>query len=91
MRYNLSREELAQFYEGVIGFNIVRLNNKRVEFKVYHNLGDKIHAAIANWSVRTRKHTAESLCKYINDKHSGDLCFTKEQWKPYYNKLFNLN
>ena len=91
MIYDLSREELAQFNEGIIGFNIVRLNNKRVEFKVYHNLADAISSAITNWSVRTRKHTAESLCEYINNKHSGHLCFTEEQWKPYYNKLFNLN
>jgi hypothetical protein len=85
---NLSRKELAYFYKGVIGFNITRLNNKRVEFTVYHNLGARITDAIQCWSVRTRRHTAESLCQYINDKYSGDFCFTEEQWEPYQKKLF---
>jgi hypothetical protein len=59
------------------------------EITIYHSLEDPnsspkadIMAAIANWSVRTSEHTAESLCDYINSKRESGLtnhwAFTKE-------------
>ena len=91
MKQKFTKKELEQFLEGEVGFNIVRLNNKRVEFKVYHNLGERLVSAVICWVSRTKNYSAESLCEYINHKHSGDVCFTWEQWQPYYKKLFNLN
>ena len=91
MKYDLTKEEIACFYEGVVSFNIRTQSMKKVKFKVWHNLGEMLLAAIQNWSVRTTVYTAESLCKYINDKNSGHICLTEKEWQPYYKKLFNLN
>jgi hypothetical protein len=42
-------------------------------------------AAVMNWEVRTKKHTAESLCDYINSKREAGMtdhyAFTEEQFK----------
>ncbi len=57
---------------------------EKQEFVVYQNLPDtpglSINDAIDNWSIRTKKYTAASLCNYIARKQTGYLCITEEQF-----------
>lgn len=72
-------------------YNSWGLTESRVEledgtsFNVYHNLPEEIEAAVINWSVRTSKHTADSLCGYINSKRINGMgeyfAFTEEEVK----------
>lgn len=64
----------------------------RIRFVVLHNLpevhGLSLNDAVINWANRTDKHTAESLCKYINSKGTDHVCIlpTKKNIAKYLGK-----
>lgn len=69
-------------HKAEVGFSV---NGKPVRFTIIHNLPDtaglSFDDALANWMVRTNKHTAKSLCDYINSKHTGHVCMTEKQFQ----------
>jgi len=86
-----NREQIIQFYTAEIRFKVEDIS---ISFDVYHNLpntkGLSIDDAVENWVNRTKKYTAKSLCKYINDKslcnyindkNTEFKCFTESEFK----------
>lgn len=58
---------------------------QEIKFSVIHNLpeinGLSLRDALENWMFRTKKFTAKSLCKYINNKQTGYTCMTVEEYE----------
>ena len=57
------------------------------KFEIIHNIQpmDMVQAAFHNWLPRTKRHTAESFCDYINEKRKRGLtdhrAYTIDQFK----------
>lgn len=74
----------SEYRKGEVEFKV---NEKKIQFVVYHNLPDQfgcsLESAVINWSVRTDEHTAESLCRYIKSKQSGFVAMTEADFEKY--------
>jgi hypothetical protein len=68
-----------------------KVNGKPVSFSIIHNLSEtfglSFNNALDSWLVRTKKHTAKSLVKYINSKQTGCVVMTEKQ----YDRISKLN
>jgi hypothetical protein len=64
--------------------NTIEFDNN-ISFKIHHNLGEQLDAAIMNWSARTTELTAESLATYIKSKrdkgYTEHWVLTEDQYK----------
>lgn len=53
-------------------------------FKIVHNIPKEINAALENWLARTSVFTADSFCRYINEKaeklSTGHVAMTRKQY-----------
>ena len=63
----------------------LQTNNGKIQFTVIHNLpeikGLSLSDAVTNWSARTTKYTAFSLCRYIMNKHTEYVAMTEYQYR----------
>jgi hypothetical protein len=56
-------------------------NGTDYSFNIIHNMGHDIYDALMNWIPRTNEYSDVSFCKYVNDKNSGHLAYTKNDWE----------
>ena len=75
----------SEYFMAEIRFNV---GKRKISFNVVHNLpetfGLSMDCAVESWVHRTNKYTAESLCKYINDKDTGYVCMTEKEFMELY-------
>ena len=61
----------------LVKFSVYKFKRK---FIVYQNLNDEFNIALQSWILRTSEHTKESLCEYINNKHTEYRCEIKQDY-----------
>lgn len=82
----------GKLIEAVASFNV---DGKSYKFKIIHNLSEtfglSFECALENWVYRTKKFTAESLCKYIKKKTPDATAITESQYKEVIQYVENLS
>ena len=66
------------FDDSIISFKV---EDKQYSFGIVHNMQAELEIAVMSWLPRTRDYTDKSFSNYVNNKNSGHLAYTRDDWK----------
>lgn len=69
-----------ELYEACIEFKV---RNKKVNFKIIHNIPNEINNAFESWVYRATYHNDVDLCEYIKSKDPTFIAMTENEFKTF--------